>query len=84
MVGQHPVDPARSATASAGGGNSDVATTHPGHAGYLNSDFTGGGVPTAHFHNLACFPTCYTPSPGGWGGAVSDAAKGGGIPGAHG
>lgn len=77
-----------SATAAAGGGNSDSGTLHPGHVGYTKTEGNGGGVPAAHFHNPDCFEpgvsTCYNAGPGGWGEAVSGAAKGGGIPGAHG
>jgi hypothetical protein len=77
-----------SATAAAGGGNSDMGTLHPGHVGYVKTEGSGGGVPAAHFHNPDCFEpgvsVCYPTGPGGWGGAVSAAAPSGGIPGAHG
>ena len=72
-----------SATASAGSGNSDMGTLHPGHVGYLNTGGDGGGVPAAHFHNPDCFEpgvsVCYPTGPGGWGGYVSDAFRGGGF-----
>ena len=72
-----------SATAAAEG-KSDLVQVHPGHWGYVQTGGNGGGVPAAHFHNDDCFPGCYPTGPGGWGKTVSDAAKGGGIPGAHG
>ena len=70
-----------SATASADG---HQPTRHPGHVGFIKTGGTGGGVPANHYHNEDCFPDCYPDGPGGWGGAVSGAAQGGGIPGAHG
>ena len=58
------------------------AQTHPGHQGYSKSkDNKGGGVPTDHFG--AHGGPGYDSGPGGWGEAVSGAAKEGGIPGAH-
>jgi hypothetical protein len=66
----------------AAAGKSDVGQLHPGHAGYVNSGGTGGGIPTAHFaaHGGPGYPS----DPGGWGGAVSATAKAcKGIPSAH-
>ena len=63
-------------------GQPDVAQTHPGHQGYLNSGGIGGGIPTAHFaaHGGPGYPA----GPGGWGGAVSATAQAcNGIPSAH-
>ena len=62
--------------------NSGAAQLHPGHAGYVASGETGGGVPTAHFG--AHGGPGYDSGPGGWGSAVSDTAKMyKGIPHAH-
>jgi hypothetical protein len=68
-------------------------TLHPGHVGYVkaggNND-SAGGVPTSHYHDRsnggAPTPLLDTNSgPGGWGEAVSGAAKSArGIPNAHG
>lgn len=63
-------------------GNSGEAQLHPGHRGYVASEGQGGGIPTAHFaaHGGPGYPA----GPGGWGGAVSDAAVAcGGLPNAH-
>ncbi len=68
---------------AAAANNSDVAQLHPGHAGYVASEGTGGGVPTAHFG--AHGGPGYDSGPGGWGSAVSSTAQTyKGIPHAHG
>lgn len=73
-----------SAGGAMAGGKSEMVQVHPGHWGYVQTDGNGGGVPAAHFHNDACFPGCYPSGPGGWGSAVSMAAKDNkGIPNAH-
>ncbi len=71
------------APAALAGGNSDVAKTHPGHQGYLAS---GGkninAAPVNHF--AAHGGPGYDGGAGGWGAAVSYAAKTyKGLPNAH-
>lgn len=69
-----------SAGMASAAGMSDAAQTHPGHQGYIMSGMKGGGVPAAHFHGGAPYPT----GPGGWGATVSETAKSSkGIPHAH-
>jgi hypothetical protein len=65
-----------SATAAAGGGNSEMGTLHPGHVGYMKTGGNGGGVPAAHFHDVAPSET----GPGGWAALVTDTVKGAGNP----
>lgn len=72
------------APAALAGGNSEVATVHPGHQGYLAS---GGqninAAPVNHF--AAHGGPGYAAGAGGWGEAVSHAAKTSkGLPNAHG
>ncbi len=61
-------------------GASGDAQLHPGHKGVLSSGSVH-GIPAIHFHAGVAYPT----GPGGWGSAVSAAAKAyKGIPNAHG
>ncbi len=56
---------------------------HPGHCGYLASEMRNtNAAPVNHFHTGG--DPLYLPGPGGWGKAVSAAAKGQGLKKAHG
>lgn len=60
-------------------GASDTAQLHPGHQGVLSSGAIH-GIPSIHFHAGVEYDT----GPGGWGSAVSTAARTyKGLPNAH-
>ena len=66
---------ASAGAASAPGGTSDAAQTHPGHQGAVASGAYH-GVPTIHYHDVGAYDS--------WGGLVSATAKAAkGIPHAH-
>jgi hypothetical protein len=61
----------------------DDARIHPGHCGYVASgQQNSNAAPVNHFHTGG--DPLYAPGAGGWGEAVSAAAKGQGLKKAHG